>query len=710
MWALVIFLAVSFIAIFLGNALTSEEGFRGNPESKRADTLLEERLRGPKRANEIVIVRSETLTVDAPAFQDYVEGLYSSIVALGSDVIEGGMHYYQAGAESLVSADRHTTVLPFVMAGDYDEASDNIDQVHEVIGKADGESEFQALITGEATLGNDFHEMAQKDLQTAEIFAIPLALIILVLVFGAIAAAMVPLVLGIVSIVVALGATALIGQVFELSIFVTNMITAMGLALGIDYSLFIVSRYREERRRGLEKIDAIAAAGATASRAVFFSGMAVVLALFGMLIVPTTLFTGLAIGAILVAIAAVLASLTLLPAVLSLMGDKVNALRIPLSRRGTAKQGEPRKGGFWDWASRGVMRRPVISILIAAGLLVAAAIPAFGINIGAAGISTLPDSIESKEGFLILEEEFSFGLVTPAEIVIDGQIDSEAVQGGIEHLETALESDPDFPGPFRLQVNSSGDLALLSAPVSGDPMGDEAIEAVRRLRTDHIPQAFSGVEADVLVTGATASNIDYIDLTSDYLPIVLAFVLGLSFILLAVAFRSIVVPVTAIIMNLLSVGAAYGLVVLVFMKGVGAGLLGFQHVEIFEAWVPIFLFCVLFGLSMDYNVFLLTRIRERFDQTQNNSESVAFGLRSTAGIITGAALIMVAVFSGFAAGDLVMFQQMGFGLAVAVLLDATIIRTVLVPAAMRLLGRRNWYLPRALRWLPDLRLREHKEL
>jgi len=231
---------------------------------------------------------------------------------------------------------------------------------------------------------------------------------------------------------VALGATALIGQAFDLSIFVTNMITAMGLALGIDYSLFIVSRYREERRRGLEKIDAIAAAGATASRAVFFSGVAVVLALLGMLIVPTTLFTSLATGAILVVIAAVLASLTLLPAVLSLMGDKVNALRIPLSRRSTAKQGEPRKGGFWDWASRGVMRRPVISILIAAGLLLAAAIPAFGINIGAAGISTLPDSIESKEGFLILEEEFSFGLVTPAEIVIDGQIDSEAVQGGIE--------------------------------------------------------------------------------------------------------------------------------------------------------------------------------------------------------------------------------------------------------------------------------------
>jgi len=678
-WVLVLLIAAVLVFNLLGDVLTSEIDFTNNPESKRAYTLLEERLRDIKKANEIVIVRSETLTIDDPAFQGFVASLYSDIVALGSDIVEVGTHYYQFRDESLVSADRHTTILPFIMAGDYDDASDNIGQVHEVIGEADGESGFQVLITGEASVGEDFSEVADEDLQTAELIGIPIALVILVLVFGAAAAAAVPLALAIVSIVAALGATALIGQGFDFSFFIVNMITMMGLAVGIDYSLFIVS-----------------------------SGMVVVLALLGMLIVPLSVYTSLATGAILVLIAAVLSALTLLPAVLSLMGDKVNALRIPLIGRSSAKGDPEKRGSFWDWVARGVMRRPVVSLVLAAGLLIAAAVPAFSIDTGAAGITTLPDGFQSKEGFLIVDEEFSAGLVTPARIVIDGDVYSEPVEAGIERLETALDSDPAFSRPFQLEVNSSGDLALLSAPVSGDYTGDEAIKAIRTLRNEYIPQAFSGVEADVLVTGQTAANIDYFDLTDDYIPIVFAFVLGLSFVLLTLVFRSLVVPVKAIIMNLLSVGAAYGLMVLVFQKGVGAGILGFQEVDTVEAWIPIFLFCVLFGLSMDYHVFLLSRIRERFDQTHNNSESVAFGLRTTGRVITGAALIMVAVFAGFAAGDLVMFQQMGFGLGVAVFLDATIVRSVLVPAAMQLLGARNWYLPRALQWLPRLYVGESR--
>jgi len=316
----------------------------------------------------------------------------------------------------------------------------------------------------------------------------------------------------------------------------------------------------------------------------------------------------------------------------------------------------------------------------------------------------LPDRFESKKGFLILQEQFSAGLVAPAEIVIDGAIDSPAVQEGIRRLEAAMVSDPRKSfGLAKLEVNAGRDLALLSVPVVGEANSEEAIGAIERLRKEYVPQAFSGVPAEVLVGGVTAFNKDFFDLADRYQPIVFAFVLGLSFILLMVVFRSLVVPLKAIIMNLLSVGAAYGLMVLVFQKGVGASVLGFQQVPTVEAWIPLFLFSVLFGLSMDYHVFLLSRIRERFDQTQNNTEAVAFGLRSTAGIITGAALIMVAVFGGFASGELVMFQQVGFGLGVAVLLDATIIRSVLVPASMKLLGPVNWYLPKALHWLPDLR-------
>ncbi|MEE8373772.1 MAG: MMPL family transporter, partial [Dehalococcoidia bacterium] len=542
------------------------------------------------------------------------------------------------------------------------------------------------------------------DMETAEVFGIPMALVILVLVFGALVAAIVPLVLGVIAIVMAVAIVAVIGQAYDFSTFVINMIGAVGFALGIDYSLFIVSRYREERSRGRDKMDAIETAGATASRTVFFSGIIVMLALLGMFIVPITMFHSIAAGAILVVITALAVTLTLLPAVLSLMGDRIDSLRVPFFGR---RSGEAeRSGGFWERTARIVMRRPVLSLVLAGGILIAAIVPVTDFKLGSSGVSTMPDHLESKKGFLILEEDFSFGLITPAQIVIDGRIDSPSVQAGIERLTVLIEADDSFYGTPELEVNGSGDLAELAAPVVGDPDDEEAIEAVRRLRNDYIPQAFAGVDAEVLVGGATSSDIDYIDLTGKSLPLVFLFVLSLSFVLLTVVFHSIVVPIKAILMNLLSVGAAYGLVVLVFQKGVGADLLGFQAIDKFEAWVPIFLFCLLFGLSMDYHVFLLSRVRERFDQTGDNTESVAFGLRSTGRIITGAALIMVAVFSGFASGELVMFQQLGFGMAVAVFLDATIVRSILVPSAMQLLGTRNWYLPRWLRWLPQIRLRE----
>jgi len=704
-WFFIILLSLGFIFLFLGDALTSDVTFTNNPESERANDILEERMDEGYWATEIVIVRSQTLTVDDQAFQVRVQELFGEIAALGSEVIDVAVNYYITGDESLVSAERHTTIMPLVMAGSYENALENIGQVNDIVHKYGDADSFEALITGDASVGEDWEEAAQADLEKAELFGIPIALVILLVVFGTITAAVVPVLIGIIAIVTAVGAVAVIGQGYELSIFVVNMIAAMGFALGIDYSLFIVSRYREERFRGREKTDAIVIAAATANRTVFFSGIAVVLALLGMVIVPLTIFQSIAAGAILVVIAAVAATLTLLPAVLSLMGERINSLRVPYVGRRFGRQ-EAQSGGFWERIARIVMRRPWVSLILAAGLLICAIVPVYQFNLGASGISSMPDNLESKKGFLILEEDFSFGMLTPAQIVIDGDIGSASVQDGVDNLTTIIESDPSFYGSPTLAINSSLDLAKLSAPVMGDPNNDQAMNAVRKLRSEYIPQAFSGVDAEVLVTGATAANIDYIDVTRDYLPIVFVFVLGLSFILLTVFFHSIVVPIKAILMNILSVGATYGLVVLVFQIGFGADLLGFQALDKFEAWVPIFLFCVLFGLSMDYHVFLLSRIRERYDQTGNNTESVAFGLRSTGSIITGAAIIMVAVFSSFAAGDLVMFQQMGFGLAVAILLDATIVRSILVPSAMQLLGTRNWYLPRALRWLPEVRLRE----
>jgi RND superfamily putative drug exporter len=698
-------ISLGLVIALLGDALTSEIRFTGMPESKRAEQLLVDRLHGEEQARETVIIRSGTLTVDDQAFRDLGRQLYDEIVALGSHVVDSAFSYFVTPLDLLVSDDRRTTVMPLIMTGSYDDALDNIGQVHDVIGRFRGDEAFQVLITGNASIGEDWMEAAQSDLETAEIFGIPIALVILVLVFGSLAAAMIPLVLGVIAIVIAVGMVAVIGQAYDFSTFVVNMVAAVGFALGIDYSLFIVSRYREERSRGREKLDAIEATAGTASRTVFFSGTVVVLALLGMLIVPVSIFQSIAAGAIMAVIAAVAATLTLLPAVLSLMGDRINSLRVPFVGHRLGVQGE-RSGGFWERTAHAVMRRPVITLALAAGLLIAAIVPVYDFNLGASGVSTLPDRLETKQGFLLLEEDFSYGLVNPARIVIDGDIGSGPVQAGIERLTGLIEADDSFYGTPELQVNDDGDLAELSAPLDGEPEDDQAINAVRRLRGDYIPQAFDGVDAEVLVGGNTAGNMDYIDITGDSLPVVIVFVLSLSFILLMVVFHSIVVPAKAILMNLLSVGATYGLVVLVFQMGVGSGLFGFQELDKFEAWVPIFLFCLLFGLSMDYHVFLLSRVRERYDQTGDNKESVAFGLRTTGSIITGAALIMVAVFAGFAAGDLVMFQQMGFGMAVAVILDATIVRSVLVPSAMQLLGTRNWYLPGFLRWLPRVRLRE----
>jgi RND superfamily putative drug exporter len=330
--------------------------------------------------------------------------------------------------------------------------------------------------------------------------------------------------------------------------------------------------------------------------------------------------------------------------------------------------------------------------------------PLFGIRTGFSGISTFPDDVQSKRAFTVLSRDFTAGgLTSPAQIVVDGQVRSPAVTAAVGRLQAALGADRAF-GPSTLQTNQVGNLALISVPVNGDPDSQAATAAIRHLRKVTIPAAFAGVDARVKVGGETAGGIDFSDLTHFYTPFAIAFVLGLSFLLLMVVFRSVVLPALGVALNLLSAGAAYGLLVWVFQEGHGAGLLGFDKVETIESWLPLFLFSVLFGLSMDYQVFLLSRIQERYGHTGDNRDAVAFGLRTTGGIITGAAVIMVAVFSGFAAGRLADLQQVGFGLAVAVLIDATLVRSVLVPAAMTLLGKRNWYLPRWLGWLPQFRI------
>ena len=524
-------------------------------------------------------------------------------------------------------------------------------------------------------------------------------------VFGAVVAALIPLVLAIVAVFTAVGIIAIISQINELNTFTVIVTTMVGLAVGIDYSLLIVQRFREERDRGLERYDAISRAGATASRTVLFSGVAVAIALAGMLIMPDILFKSFGIGAITVVVTAVVAALTLLPALLGLLGDRVNWLTIPIiGRRRPPESG----GGFWGAITGVVTAHPAISVVVTAALLIALTAPVTTLELGSGGLSMLPDDTDERHAFDSIIEEFSDGIINADIVVLARDVSDGAVQRAIEDLTVSLAADGFF-GTAKSTVSANGDLVHISVSIAGDVSSVESIAGVLRLRDDYIPAAFAGVSAEVLVGGDTAEVIDSVAVVWQYVPLIMAAVLAASFLLLLVAFRSIVVPLKAVVMNLLSVGAAYGMVVLVFQKGVGSSLFGFQEVPVIEEWIPLFLFAILFGLSMDYHVFLLSRIKERYDETHDNSGSVLYGLHSTASIITGAALIMVAVFGGFALGPLSLFQQMGFGLAVAVILDATIVRMVLVPASMELLGDKNWYFPSWLEWLPKISIDGERE-
>lgn len=703
---------VSFL--FLGDVLTQEFNFTNRPESVEAAELTEEKFPDRKEEAESVfyLIYSESTTIEDPAFADRVASVQAAITGLGEEIVsEQPVSYFDIvavapeQAAGLVSAGGAATLLPVDLV---DTSEEIVDRLREVAtGQTSGG--FTVEVAGNPVIEADFTRLAEEDLRRGESIGVAAALIVLILVFAALVAPLLPVIMGVMAIVVSLGLVALIGQLGELNLFVTNMISMIGLAVGIDYSLFIVSRYREERRQGIERLEAIGIAGATANRAVFFSGLTVVLALVGMFIVPATLFRSLATGAIVVTIAAVGASMTLLPALLALLGDRIDLPR--LRRRENRDTGQ-----FWDRITKTVMAHPVAFLSASVLLLGALGSFYFQLQIGTSqSVSDLPDGLPSKSAFLAMERFFAGGLSDPARLLVITN-DTNDLAELAPAVQQVIAADPIFSPQVSVEVTPDGTAAEVLAYFRGDPASDAAFQAVRDLRTETVPALLDGHEdATILVGGSTAFLTDFLDMTSTYQWVVLAFVLALSFLLLMVVFRSLIVPIKAIVMNLLSVMAAYGAITLVFQKGIGIEVfnaLGFQfrQSESIESWIPLFLFSVLFGLSMDYHVFLLSRIRERYDQSGDNAESVAYGLRSTARIITGAALIMVAVFTGFAAGQLGQLQQMGFGLAVAVFIDATIVRTIIVPASMRLLGNANWYLPKWLHWLPQVTVEgRHKE-
>ena len=707
-------------------------------ESGEAVKLFEERFGEDEDIpTEFVIFSHPSLTVDDPAYQETVEGLMTELRGLRSKetevtgsttvtsstrVVATTTTHYDIGAprdgSPFVAANAEGGDVTFAiieLEGDIEAAVDSVGLVLDTVAEAQGEADgMEILIGGSASLQKQIGEIIEEDFGRALFLNIPITFVILILAFGALLVASVPLVLAFAAIITANGLLAIISQSFPLSEIYIEMVLLMGLATGIDYALFVISRFRRERAAGSSKEEALRTASGTSGKAVLFAGVTVVLSLGGMFLVDDSVFSSLALASIVVVVMAVIVSMTLLPALLGLLGDNVNRLRVPFLGTGTGEG-----GGIWGVITDQVLARPAIWATTALVALLALASPIIvpGFNLGFNGVRSFSDDAEGKKALLALEENFALGLAQPALTLIDAgekeNIFSAELQAHVEQFVSLVSdesvADDAFYGEIAQEpvFNDAGDTELIFVPINADSGDDKAIDAVNRLRDELIPAAFGDSTADVFVTGATGANIDFKENIINKAPLVFAFVLGLAFLILLVMFRSLVIPIMAIILNLLSVGAAYGVLVLVFQEGwLLEGLLDFEATGIVESWLPLFLFAILFGLSMDYHMFVLARIKEAYENGASNDEAVSIGIKATAGTITMAAAIMVAVFSIFAFTRDIGLKQFGVGLGVAILIDATVIRSILLPASMKLLGEWNWYLPSWLQWIPDIKMSE----
>jgi uncharacterized membrane protein YdfJ with MMPL/SSD domain len=734
-WVLIVAVALGACSVVPAN---TDITLSGTGEALDALELIRARFGGQEQVpREIVVFSHPSLQVTDPAYEETVKGLMTELLGLRAQettvigatrvvsatrIVSKTTAYYDIGlpreqspfvAQNATGGDVTFALVDLV--GDLKEAQANVGPVLDTVATAQAESGgFQIVVGGDASINKQTSDIVNQDMSRALFLNLPVTLIILVLAFGALLAALIPLALALAAIAAANGILAVVSQGYALSEIYTEMVLLMGLATGIDYSLFVVTRYRRERDAGRSKEEALQVASGTSGKAVIFAGTTVLLAISGMFLVDFVIFTSLALASMIVVAIAIIISVTLLPALLAMLGDNVNRLRIPFLGRGTGEH-----GGVWGVVIDRVLARPVVLATVTLVGLVALAVPLIALNLGFNGATSLPNGVEGKKAISALEKNFTLGLFSPAEVVIDAGRDqnvfAEDIQASVNRLvssvqeETASPENPDAPygAPIQTQTNDAGDTQLIQIPVNADTGDQKAIDAVNHLRNDLVRSAFAGSPARALVTGQTAGNIDFRGLIYSKTPIVFTFVLGLAFIILLLMFRSIVIPIKAIILNLLSVGAAYGVLVLVFQKGwLLEGILNFKATGIIESWLPLFVFAILFGLSMDYHVFILSRVKELYEKGLSNEEAVSVGIKATAGTITSAAAIMVAVFTIFAFTRLIALKQFGVGLGVAILIDATVIRSILLPASMKLLGDWNWYLPSWLEWLPRIRMEE----
>ncbi len=701
-WLAFVFVAFAFAVGGAVGTKSVDPNTAGPGESGRMDKILDAGFKQP--AGESVLIQSRSVRVGDAAFTAAIEDVVARVSKVAA--VQNVRSPLAPGNAGQIAKGKDAALVEFDIRGDKDKAGDKVGPVLDTVADAQGAHPgFFIGEFGDASAAKAVDTVFADDLASAGLFSIPITLIILVVAFGALVAAGIPLLLALTAVFATFGLMALPSHVLPLAEEASAVVLLIGLAVGVDYSMFYLKRERQERAAGRSERAALEAAAATSGRSVLVSGLTVMVAMAGLFLTGDATFASFGYAMMIVVAVAVLGSLTVLPALLSKLGDRVDRLHVPLVGRLRRDDGE---GRIWGAIVDRVLRRPLLSAVVAGGLLLALAAPALQLRIATPGPeAAFPKSLDIIKTYDRMQEAFP-GTALPANVVVKApNVNTPAVRDAIDRLEQRARESGQMGEPITVDVNKDATVANITVPIAGTGTDPASNTALAELRDEIVPETVGALpDTEAGVTGVTAGWKDQGDQMKSTLPLVVAFVLLFAFGLMLVAFRSIVIAVKAIVLNLLSVAAAYGVLVLVFQHGVGKGLLGFDETSGIAPVVPLLLFVILFGLSMDYHVFIVSRIRETFDRGANMDDAIAHGIKSTAGVVTSAAVVMVAVFSIFATLSLLFFKQFGVGLATAILIDATIVRAVLLPASMKLLGDWNWYLPSWLQWLPRL---EHHE-
>jgi uncharacterized membrane protein YdfJ with MMPL/SSD domain len=696
-WGWIAFIVIAFV---IGNAAGMKEPTHNEyvGQSGQADQLFTDHFADKD---------SEQVLVQAPKGGKATDASVRTAVAQtiagvsGKPGVINVKSPYQKGNEGQVSKDGRSVLVEYEIKGDEAKTDTLVDATLTAVDKvkADNPKVFVGQFGG-ATMNKASDKLESEDSAKALTLSLPATLIILFVTFGALVAAGIPLLLGLTAVLGTMGLVMGVSNLMPMDSTVMEVIVLVGLAVGVDYSLFYLRREREERANGASHMEAVQTAAASSGRAVLIAGSTVMVAMAGMFFAGLSIFTALGIGSILVVAVAMMGSVTVLPAVLAWLGDRVEKGRLPLVRRTRRSGGESR---MWNAILGKVLKRPALSAVVAAGLLIVMALPAFGMHTVLSGTDDYSRKMEAMRVYDRMQAAFPGGQI-PAVVAVEAKdVTTPAIAKATHDMGEKAFATGKMNGPLSIEVSPDKHVASISIPMQGDGTDDASQAALSALRGGIVQSTVGsapGVQG-AYVTGEAAATKDFNDLMKGKAPIVFAFVLSLAFLLLLVTFRSVVIPIKAIVLNLLSVGAAYGALVWIFQDGRFENVLNYKANGGIASWLPMFLFVILFGLSMDYHVFILSRVREAFDRGMKTEDAVAHGIKATAGTVTSAAIVMVVVFAMFATESGIEMKELGVGLALAILIDATIVRAVLLPATMKLLGKWNWYLPSKLNWLPE---------